>query len=153
MTKRDDKAMLVSAKKASASEEFVPVTYPVAPQIIPDVDEKAPIIDGFDGCKYTPSDFYRSDMQREINRIIKDACTAVHVKPSNEAVDVLGMFYEQARNAYSEIENTEIAILDNKCKAIFDIGMLLLATLCMSTAKMKGKTRKRRMHSRLVSNK
>ena len=151
MKKRGKKATSTFVEKRSLSDESTPAIYPVAPSNIISLNKTNPTIDGFDKCKYMPSEFYRRDNQKKINEIIKEAWTSPDVRPSTNAVNTLGMFYEEARKAYTVIQGKKIDVVDKKCKPMFDIGMLLLASLCVRAAKTKSKKKGENAHDSMVS--
>ena len=149
MTKRDQKKKASVAKKAPQSNESTPTTYPIAPPHMIDMEKKLPPIDDFKECNYTSSEYYNRDTKKKINGMIKDAWESTCATPWTNIVGVLGMFYEKARNVYTGIEGTKISGVDNRCKVMFDIGMLLLASVCASTARSKKAVN---VHASMVSN-
>ena len=143
MTKRGHEGTPVSGKSPST-------IYPVAPVNLVATNKKAPTIIGFDECNYTPSEFYHYEIQEKINNMLRNAWTVQQAMPSNNVVDALGMFYERARSAYTEIQRTKIVDMDNRCKSIFEVSMVFLAALCVWSATPKGDPHK--IRSRVVSN-
>jgi len=61
-------------------------------------------------------------------------------------------YYENAKKSYVNIEKQVVGTLDNRCKPIFDVGMLLLCVTCLRARVSSGKNARQAVFNYMVSN-
>ena len=151
MKRKNTATSVASSKKRTKEKNPLSHVYPTLPKI--NRGDGQETVDNSLLTDFTTDDFYRPDVQSKLAECIKYSWTSSKATPTIKSLEeALFRYYDNAKKSYVNIEKEVVCTLDNRCKPIFDIGMLLLCVTCLRAKVSSGKNACQAVFTYMVSN-